>query len=191
MSGSITFKEAKKGYDKEEVNSFIKQLNEATEAQLAEKDAKIQEADLQGTIESVRAEVERFKAEHEKGAVILMSHMGARLSEMVQKNVPQIYHILNGHDHKNVQSNIGTTSIDSLGQDLEMLKSLTLEFDDKGDLVKSTMTPYFPATTLADGLENHPFQEFLDETFEEDVKPLVSLKELKKEIRASLSLFRL
>jgi cell division septum initiation protein DivIVA len=37
------FTESKKGYDKEEVNSFIKQLNEATEAQLAEKDAKIKE----------------------------------------------------------------------------------------------------------------------------------------------------
>jgi vacuolar-type H+-ATPase subunit H len=37
------FTESKKGYDKEEVNSFIKQLNEATEAKLAEKDEKIKE----------------------------------------------------------------------------------------------------------------------------------------------------
>lgn len=35
------FTEAKKGYDKEEVNNFIKQINEANEAKLAEKDEKI------------------------------------------------------------------------------------------------------------------------------------------------------
>lgn len=37
------FTESKKGYDKEEVNNFIKQQSEATEAKLAEKDAKIKE----------------------------------------------------------------------------------------------------------------------------------------------------
>ena len=37
------FTESKKGYDKEEVNAFIKQLNETTEAKLIEKDSKIKE----------------------------------------------------------------------------------------------------------------------------------------------------
>ncbi len=37
------FTESKKGYDKEEVNNFIKQLNEATEAKLSEKDERIKE----------------------------------------------------------------------------------------------------------------------------------------------------
>lgn len=35
------FTESKKGYDKDEVNNFIKQQNEANEAKLAEKDKKI------------------------------------------------------------------------------------------------------------------------------------------------------
>ncbi|MBE6648736.1 MAG: hypothetical protein E7614_04355 [Ruminococcaceae bacterium] len=37
------FTESKKGYDKDEVNNFIKQLNETTEARISEKDAKIKE----------------------------------------------------------------------------------------------------------------------------------------------------
>jgi cell division septum initiation protein DivIVA len=37
------FTESKKGYDKEEVNAFIKQLNEATEARIMEKDSRIKE----------------------------------------------------------------------------------------------------------------------------------------------------
>ncbi len=35
------FTESKKGYDKEEVNSLIKQLNEINEAQHSEKDQRI------------------------------------------------------------------------------------------------------------------------------------------------------
>lgn len=145
------------------------------------KDANLKEEDIQGTIEAVRAQVERFKAENPKGAVILLSHMGGRLSEIIRKNVPEIDHILNGHDHKNSQLNVGITSINSLGKDNEMIKALNFEFDDDGNFARGNMTPYFTETTLADGLEKHPFQLFLDSFFEKDLEPLVSLGELKSE----------
>ena len=146
-----------------------------------QKDANLKESDIQGTINAIKHEVDAFKKENPKGVVVLMSHMGGRLSEIVRKNVPQINHILNGHDHKNVQSNSGKTSINSLGKDNEMIKALNLEFDDDGNLVRGTMTPFFTETTLADGLEEHPFQVFLNEFFEKDMKPLISLDELKSE----------
>ena len=145
------------------------------------KDANLKEEDIQGTIEAVRAQAERFKAENPKGAVILLSHMGGRLSEIIRKNVPEIDHILNGHDHKNSQLNVGITSINSLGKDNEMIKALNFEFDDDGNFARGNMTPYFTETTLADGLEKHPFQLFLDSFFEKDLEPLVSLGELKSE----------
>ncbi len=50
------FTESKKGYDKEEVNSFIKQLNEATEAKLSEKDERIKELEDEIKRLSKRAE---------------------------------------------------------------------------------------------------------------------------------------
>lgn len=145
------------------------------------KDANLKEEDIQGTIASIKKEVDAFKAEYPKGAVILLSHMGGRLSELIQKSVPQINHILNGHDHKTMQSNVGKTSINSLGQDNELIKALNFEFDDNGDFVKATMRPYFTATTLSDGLENHPFQNFLNEFLKKDMEPLVSLSEFKAE----------
>jgi hypothetical protein len=107
--------------------------------------------------------------------------MGGRLSEIVRKNIPEIDHILNGHDHKNLQSNVGKTSINSLGKDNEMIKALNFEFDDDGNLVKASMTPYFTETTVTDGLEKHPFQKFLNSFFEKDLEPLVSINELKSE----------
>lgn len=143
------------------------------------KDTNLKEADIQGTIKSIKDEVDKFKEANPKGVVVLLSHMGGRLSEIVRENVPQINHILNGHDHKNLQVNVGKTSINSLGKDNEMIKALNLEFDDEGNLIKGSMTPYFTETTLADGLENHPFQLFLNDFFRDDMKPLVSLDEWK------------
>ena len=145
------------------------------------KDANLTEADNQETINSIKEKVDDFKLENPKGAVVLLSHMGGRLSEIIRSNVPQINHVLNGHDHKNVQSNVGKTSINSLGKDNEMIKALNFEFDDDGNLIKATMTPYFTETTVADGLEKHPFQIFLNDFFEKDLEPLVSLGEIKSE----------
>ncbi len=143
------------------------------------KDSDLTEESLKGTIKAVKDEVEAFKKENPKGAVILLSHMGGRPSEIICKNVPQINHVFNGHDHENIQSNVGKTSINSLGKDNEMFKAVSLEFNDKGDLVKVSMTPYFPETTVADGLEKHPMQVFLQEFFSKDLEPLISLGELK------------
>ena len=143
------------------------------------KDANLEEKDIQGTILAVKREVDRFKLDNPKGAVILLSHMGEKLSEIISKNVPQINCVLNGHDHKNAQTNVGKTSVNSLGKDNEMLKALNFEFDDDGNLIKTSMTPYFTETTLADGLEKHPFQLFLQQVFAKDLEPLVSLKEVK------------
>ena len=145
------------------------------------KDANLTEADIQETINYIKEKVDDFKLENPKGAVVLLSHMGGRLSEIIRSNVPQINHVLNGHDHKNVQSNVGKTSINSLGKDNEMIKALNFEFDDDGNLIKATMTPYFTETTVADGLEKHPFQIFLNDFFEKDLEPLVSLGEIKSE----------
>ena len=141
-----------------------------------EKDTNLDESKLQGTVASVKKEVENFKKHNPKGAVILLSHTGGKISELICKKVPQINLVLNGHDHKNSQTNVGKTSVNSLGKDNEMIKALNLEFDDNGNIVKTSMTPYFTAVTLADGIEKHPFQLFLNDFLEKDMHPLVSLK---------------
>lgn len=143
------------------------------------KDANLTENDIPGTINAVKNVTDLFKKENPKGVVVLLSHLGGRLSEIIQSKVPQINLILNGHDHKNTQANVGKTSINSLGKDNLMIKALNLEFDDNGNLIKTLMTPYFPETTLADGLEHHPFTLFLNEILADDMSPLISLDEFK------------
>ena len=146
------------------------------------KDTSLNEEHLKGTINAVKNEVNNFKLKNPKGAVILMSHMGERISEIIRKNVPEIDLILNGHDHKNTQSSIGHTSINSLGKDNEMLKAINFEFDDDGNFIKSTMTPYFTETTITDGLEKHPFQIFLNNYLKKDLTPIAKVSELSVEM---------
>ncbi|MCQ2739504.1 MAG: metallophosphoesterase [bacterium] len=145
----------------------------------SQKDSNLTESKIQETINSIKEEVEKFKSNNPQGVVVLMSHMGERLSNIILKNVPEINHILNGHDHKNTQTNLEKTSINSLGKDGEMLKTVEIDIDDDGNLSKITTTPYFTSTVLSDGLEKHPFQLFLNEYLRDDMAPLIEIEEIK------------
>jgi len=142
------------------------------------KDANLTENDLQKTFNAVKEEVDKFKEENPKGAVVLLSHTGAPISKMIRDYVPQINVVLNGHDHKNLTSLKGKTNINSLGKDNEIIKSLNLRFNDDGDLETIDMNTFFSKTTVRDNLYANPLQKFLLESFSEDMKPLVSLKDI-------------
>ena len=142
-----------------------------------QKDTALNEEKLRGTINSVKEQVEYFKKMNPKGAVILLSHMGENLAEIIIKNVPDIDHVLNGHDHKTTQRTVGKTTISSLGKDNEIIKSLNCKFDDEGNFLTPSITQYDINRTLLDGLEEQPFQIALKEKFKKDMIPLVKIKD--------------
>lgn len=144
------------------------------------KDAKLKREDLNGTIEAIREQVEAFREENPKGAVVLMSHMGNPISKMVRDDVPGIDVILNGHDHKNLSSMKGSVNIDSLGKDNEIIKAFNLRFDDDGNLEKDVNT-YFTKTTSTVDIDENPVQQFSRDALSEDLKPLVSLTDVSGE----------
>ncbi len=140
------------------------------------KDTQITEADLQKTFEVLNEQVQAFKEKHPKGAVVLLSHMGAPISKMINKNVPNINFILNGHDHTRDNADDGKTLINSLGKDNEIIKSVNFRFNDNGDLED---VGYNMFVTDEYG-ENKDVKSFLDQNFEQDVKPLVNMKGAKE-----------
>ncbi|MBE7705557.1 MAG: hypothetical protein E7Z90_07110 [Cyanobacteria bacterium SIG29] len=140
-----------------------------------QKDANLTEQDIQGTVLAIKKEVDDFKQKNPKGAVILLSHMGNRLSKIVRASVPQINVILNGHDHKALTSLVGKTHIDSLGKDNELVRSFNLRFDDNGDLEQTDLHMFDTDLTLTDTLSNHPINLELQKSFKEDMTPLVSV----------------
>jgi len=135
------------------------------------KDTQLTEDDLQGTFAVLNKEVGAFKEKHPKGAVVLLSHMGAPISKMIQKNVPNINVILNGHDHTRDNAEQGGTIINSLGKDNEIIKSVNFRFNDDGDLEDVGYNMYITENSAPD----KDVKTFLDKNFEEDVKPLVKM----------------
>ena len=135
------------------------------------KDTQISESDLQKTFEVLNKNVQEFKSKHPKGAVVLLSHMGAPISKMIENNVPNINFILNGHDHTRDNADNGKTMINSLGKDNEIIKSVNFKFNDNGDLEDVKVNMF----VTKDYAENKEVKAFLDKNFEQDIKPLVKM----------------
>lgn len=135
------------------------------------KDTQISESDLQKTFEVLNKNVQEFKSKHPKGAVVLLSHMGAPISKMIENNVPNINFILNGHDHTRDNADSGKTMINSLGKDNEIIKSVNFKFNDNGDLEDVKVNMF----VTKDYAENKEVKAFLDKNFEQDIKPLVKM----------------
>lgn len=94
------------------------------------KDVKLSKKDLMKTLKCISKTVNDFKKDNPNGAVIVMSHTGNPISNMIREAAPDINFIFNGHDHENIVRHIGKTTIQSLGQNNEQIKFFKLFFDD-------------------------------------------------------------
>lgn len=142
------------------------------------KDTQLTESDLEKTFEALNKQVKEFKDANPKGAVVLLSHMGAPLSKMINKNVSNIDVILNGHDHTRDNENVGKTMIASLGKDNEIVKSINLKFDDDGNVKNAS----FKIFETKNSQKDEALQAFLNKSFEKDVLPLIKIKDKSDEI---------
>ena len=144
----------------------------------SKKDAQLTEDDLQQTFQSVWQQVSDFKEKYPQGAVILSSHTGNKISEMIREHVSDIDIIINGHDHVETTSFQGQTAIFSMGKDNEILRGLSLEFDDFGDLKTIRERSYHPLNIDMNDGQPSEMNDFLDENFKEDVTPIVAVRDL-------------
>lgn len=139
------------------------------------KDAQIVASDLTKTFQLMTKRIQKFKKQHPKGAVVVMSHTGTPICEMIRDNVPKINVILNGHDHtshtlhKVTKGGVGT-HITSLGEDNKLFKSLTLHFNDKGEYDTLSTNNYSADATVQDG---NPLQKLYNHLLEKDIQPIV------------------
>lgn len=146
------------------------------------KDVKIQKEDMETSIASIRQVVDKFKKHHPKGAVVLMSHTGNTISNMIREEIPNIDIILNGHDHEDTtvvnvaQGTKGDTLqiTSSLGMDNEILKSFNLHFDDNGNIDRRvSMQTYSTRTVNMEDLSKNRIYNMIQEDFAKDLVPLV------------------
>lgn len=139
-------------------------------------DASLQRKDLVKTLNKIKKNVEKFKNENPDGAVILMSHTGNKISNMIADKVPDINLILNGHDHKEFEVMHGNTLILSHGQNNKFFRSTALKFNDKGKLeeIRSKKIETDKYDQIARKDKN--LQGFLSVNIGKDLEPIVKFK---------------
>ena len=97
-------------------------------------DVLLEEKDLRKTIRVIKYYVNSFKKLNPSGGVVLLAHTGNKIASMFANNIPNINLIINGHDHKEFETLVGSTLILSHGQASKFFRDTQLCFDDKGKL---------------------------------------------------------
>lgn len=158
----------------------------------AKKDVQLTEKDFTKSYEKLNKIIGEFKNENPNGAVVLLSHNGNPVANMIVKNVPNIDVIVNGHDHKK-ENHIATnpttgnqTLITSLYQNNKKFSSIKLHFDDDGKLDTINNKDFYTEDVLnekkakeatnpieATKKKINPVQAQLDKLLGEDFKPSV------------------
>ena len=139
-------------------------------------DAYLQAKDLVKTVNVVKKHVDNFKEENPNGAVVVMSHTGNKISNLLADKIPDINLILNGHDHKDFEVMHGNTMILSHGQGSLFLRGSALKFDDNGRLEEIRSRKIETAKYDPIARKDKKLQEFLTVTVKKDLIPIVTFK---------------
>lgn len=135
-------------------------------------DSLIEERDIRKTLRVIKFHVKQFKQKYPDGAVIVLSHMGNKISRMIAKVAPEVNLILNGHDHKEFESIIGSTLILSHGQASNFFRGSQLTFEDDGSIsVQSRKYETEKYEQIA--RKDRKMQEFINTCIKDDLVPLV------------------
>lgn len=139
----------------------MKFLDSATKPQ-----SELEYEDFKDTIKTVKEEIEKFKDENKKGAVILLDHFGGNFQrELLDKNLP-IDLILNAHEHNDFNKLVGNTYIISLYQNFEKLENIKIKFDDSGEINSIQSRALYPQKSQKTGL----MQKFYNRIFRKDIE---------------------
>lgn len=132
------------------------------------KDAQLKEEDLKNTFDALNKLVVPFKKRHPDGVVLLGCHMGTDISEMVQKRVPGIDEIFDAHKHSCSTITKEGTTISSLGEDNEIVKSISLKLEkkDRAEIDKK-IAALVAKTATAGGKISHKQMEELSKLVSE------------------------
>lgn len=147
------------------------------------KDIQLRESHFQNTYDKLNKKISAFKQENPQGAVVLLSHNGNNVANMIVQNVDGIDVIVNGHDHKKTSKVLTSqktgkkTLVTSLYQNNDKFSSIKLHFNDNGDLDNVKEKGYYPSEVNKEaghvGLKDNPMQKQLVSLLGEDFKPSI------------------
>lgn len=147
---------------------------------LDKSDNEVTKDDFIKTFNVIKYKVKDFKEQNPDGAVILLSHLGNKISCAIAEEVPDINLILNAHDHKKSDYYVNDTLISSLGVNNKFIKSFKIKFDDYGKIEGISLKKFNTSKYEQMALQDKNLQDFVQQNIGEDIKPLISLKGLEE-----------
>lgn len=143
---------------------------------LDKSDSEVEKQDFTKTYSVLKYIVKDFKEKNPDGSVILLSHLGNKISSAIAEEIPDINLILNAHDHKKSDIYVNNTLISSLGDNNKFMKSFKLKFDDFGKLEDIHFKKYDTKDYKQEALQDKALMEFVKKNIGEDIKPIIDLK---------------
>lgn len=133
--------------------------------------SKITPDEVKNSINAVKKEIEEFKKENPKGAVVLLDHFGGTFQDELLKQKLPVNVILSAHEHLDYDELKGSTLIVKLFQNFKKFENVKINFDDNGDLSGIKTHAYYPK-----GLSGtNEMQDFYERVFKKDIEQSYSI----------------
>lgn len=122
--------------------------------------------DVQNTIKEIKKEIDKFKNQNPKGAIVMLDHFGGIFrKELLAQKLP-VDIILGAHEHDDFEEHINNTHIITLYQNFKKLQNIKLRFDDDGNIDFVRTRAYYPQKSD----RKNPMSSFFEMVFKKDLK---------------------
>lgn len=133
--------------------------------------SKITPDEVKNSINAVKKEIEEFKKENPKGAIVLLDHFGGTFQDELLKQKLPVNVILSAHEHLDYDELKGSALIVKLFQNFKKFENVKINFDDNGDLSGIKTHAYYPK-----GLSGtNEMQDFYERVFKKDIEQSYSI----------------
>lgn len=128
---------------------------------------KITPDEVQNSINAVKKEIEKFKKENPKGAVVLLDHFGGTFQDELLRQKLPVNVILSAHEHLDYDKFANSTIITKLYQNFKKFENVKINFDDEGNISDIKTRAYY----LQQNTENkNAMHRFYNQVFREDIE---------------------
>lgn len=133
--------------------------------------SKITPDEVKNSINAVKKEIEEFKKENPKGAIVLLDHFGGTFQDELLRQKLPVNVILSAHEHLDYDELKGSALIVKLFQNFKKFENVKINFDDNGDLSGIKTRAYYPK-----GLSGtNEMQDFYERVFKKDIEQSYSI----------------
>lgn len=128
---------------------------------------KITPDEVQNSIKAVRDEIEKFKSQNPKGAVVLLDHFGGIFQDELLRQKLPVNIILGAHEHLDYDRFSDSTLITKLYQNFRKFENVKINFGDDGTIEDIRTRAYYPDQNVE---HQNEMNKFYRQVFKNDLQ---------------------